>query len=58
VTIFPEGNKVPYALLKQGLSFQQLGDKTSARLFLQQVIRDYPNTNQARVARAKLLEIK
>ena len=58
VTTFPERNKVPYALLKQGLSFQQLGDKTSARLFLQQVIRDYPNTNQARVARAKLLEIK
>ncbi len=55
---FPEGNKVPYALLKQGLSFQQLGDKTSARLFLQQVIRDYPNTNQAGVARSKLLEIK
>ena len=58
VTTFPKGNKVPYALLKQGLSFQQLGDKTSARLFLQQVIRDYPNTNQARVARSKLLEIK
>ncbi len=58
VTNFPEGNKVPYALLKQGLSFQQLGDKTSARLFLQQVIRDYPNTNQAGVARAKLLKIK
>ncbi|MCG7852988.1 MAG: tol-pal system protein YbgF [Methanosarcinaceae archaeon] len=58
VTSFPEGNKVPYALLKQGLSFQQLGDKTSARLFLQQVIRDYPNTNQAGVARAKLLQIK
>jgi tol-pal system protein YbgF len=58
VTNFPEGNKVPYALLKQGLSFQQLGDKTSARLFLQQVIRDYPNTNQAGVARSKLLEIK
>ncbi|MFH1080034.1 MAG: tol-pal system protein YbgF [Pseudomonadota bacterium] len=58
VTNFPEGNKVPYALLKQGLSFQQLGDKTSSRLFLQQVIRDYPNTNQAGVARAKLLEIK
>jgi len=58
VTSFPEGNKVPYALLKQGLSFEQLGDKTSARMFLQQVIRDYPNTNQAGVARAKLLEIK
>jgi tol-pal system protein YbgF len=55
---YPEGNKVPYALLKQGLSFQQLGDKTSARMILQQIIRDYPNTNQARVARTQLLEIQ
>jgi tol-pal system protein YbgF len=55
---YPEGNKVPYALLKQGLSFQQLGDKTSARMILQQIIRDYPNTNQARVARSQLLEIQ
>jgi tol-pal system protein YbgF len=55
---FPEGNKVPYALLKQGLSFQQLGDKTSARMILQMIIRDYPNTNQARVARTHLLEIQ
>lgn len=58
VTNFPEGNKVPYALLKQGLAFQQLGDMTSAKLFLQQVIRDFPNTNQAAVARTKLMEIK
>lgn len=55
---YPEGNKVPYALLKQGISFQQLGDKTSARMILQQIIRDYPNTNQARVARTQLLEIQ
>ena len=55
---YPDGNKVPYALLKQGLSFQKLGDKTSAKLILQQIIRDYPNTNQARVARETLLEIK
>jgi tol-pal system protein YbgF len=55
---FPEGNKVPYALLKQGLSFLKLGDKTSGKLLLQQVTKDYPNTSQARIARAKLLEIK
>ena len=46
------------ALLKQGLSFLNLGDKSSARLILQQIIKDYPNTNQARIARAKLVEIK
>jgi tol-pal system protein YbgF len=55
---YPKGNKVPYALLKQGLSFLKLNDKTSAKLILQQVIRDFPNTNQARIARSKLLEIK
>jgi tol-pal system protein YbgF len=55
---YPKGNKVPYALLKQGLSFLKLNDKTSAKLILQQVIKEYPNTNQARIARNKLQEIK
>jgi tol-pal system protein YbgF len=55
---FPDSNKVPYALLKQGLSFQRLGDKASAKLLMQQVIRDFPNTSQSRIAREKLLEIK
>jgi tol-pal system protein YbgF len=55
---FPEGNKVPYALLKQGLSFLKLGDKASGKLLLQQVAKEYPNTSQARIARARLLEIK
>ncbi len=55
---FPEGSKVPYALLKQGLSFLRLGDKASAKLLLQQVIKDFPNTSQARIARTRLAEIK
>jgi tol-pal system protein YbgF len=55
---YPEGNKVPFALLKQGLSFEKLGDKASAKLLLQQVIRDFPNTSQSRIARTKLLEIR
>ncbi len=55
---YPGGSRVAYALLKQGLSFLNLGDKISSKLLLQQVIKDYPNTNQARIARAKLQEIK
>ncbi len=55
---YPKGNKVSSALLKQGLSFLKLNDKTSARLILQQVIKDFPNTTQARIARVKLQEIK
>lgn len=55
---YPNGNKVPYALLKQGISFLKLGDKTSAKLLLQEVIKTYPNTSQARIARSNLQEIK
>jgi len=55
---FPSSNKVPYALVKQALSFQNLGDKASAKLLLQQVIKDYPDTSQARVARSKLQELR
>ena len=55
---FSSSEKVPHALLKQGLSFLKLKDKASAKLILQQVIKDYPNTNQARIARARLAEIQ
>ncbi|MBW2598703.1 MAG: tol-pal system protein YbgF [Deltaproteobacteria bacterium] len=55
---YPKGNKVPNAFLKQALSFLKLGDKSSARLLLQRVIKDYPNTTPARIARKKLLNIK
>jgi len=55
---FPNSNKVPHALLKQGLAFLSLGDKASARLLLQQIIKDYPNTSQAKTARTKLQQIK
>ncbi len=55
---YPSGDKVPNALLKEGISFLNLGDKTSAKLVLERVIRDYPNTNPARTAKATLLNIK
>jgi len=55
---YPKGNKVPNALLKQALSFMKLGDKSSAKLLLQRVIKEYPNTSSARIARGKLSTIK
>ncbi len=55
---YPDGDRVPHAILKQGLSFLRLGDKESAKLLFQQVIKDYPNTSQANIARAKLSEMK
>ena len=55
---YPQGNKVPNAMLKQGFAFLNLGDKSSAKLLLEQVAKNYPGSNQARMARAKLAEIK
>jgi tol-pal system protein YbgF len=55
---YPLGDKVPYALLKQGMAFQKLDDTASARIVYQQIVKKYPQTNQARVAKAKLSELK
>ncbi|MGZ3597000.1 MAG: tol-pal system protein YbgF [Syntrophales bacterium] len=55
---YPQGNKTPNALLKQGFAFLNIGDKSSAKLLLEQVAKNYPGTSQARMARAKLAEIK
>jgi len=54
---YPKGNKVPSALLMQGLSFLRLNDTPSAKLLLQRVITNYPNTNEARIAKEQLIEI-
>ena len=51
---YPKGNKVPASLLKQGLAFQNLGDKANARLILEELIKKYPKTSEAKIARDKL----
>lgn len=55
---YPEGNKVPNALLKQGLAFYRLGDKTSARLLLQKVVKKYPGSHQAKIAKRELKKLR
>ncbi|MDI7259147.1 MAG: tol-pal system protein YbgF, partial [Thermodesulfobacteriota bacterium] len=55
---YPEGDKVSSALLKQGLAFLELGDKTHARNLLKRVIDRFPQTKQAEIAKKKLEAIK
>ena len=55
---YPKGNKVPNALLKQALSFIKLDDTASAKLLLQRVIKDYPGTTPAKIARSRLKEVQ
>lgn len=51
---YPDGNKVPASLLKQGLAFNNIGDKANARLILEELIRKYPKTTEAEIASKKL----
>jgi len=58
ISEFPQSNKVPDALLKQGLAFVQLGDTNSAKIVLEKLIKLYPNSPQARVAKKQLKMIE
>jgi TolA-binding protein len=55
---YPRGNKVPNALLRQALAFDELNDKTSAKLLLRKLINQYPKTNEAKIAENKLKTMK
>jgi tol-pal system protein YbgF len=55
---YPEGDKIPAALLKQSLAFLELGDKTNARNLLKRVIERYPHSEQAEMAKKRLEGIK
>jgi len=51
---YPDGNKVPSSLLKQGLAFFSLDEKANARLILQEMIKKYPASPEAKLAKDKL----
>jgi tol-pal system protein YbgF len=51
---YPQGNKVPASLLKQGLAFSNIGDKANARLILKELISKYPKSNEAAIAEKKI----
>ncbi len=51
---YPRGDKVPAALLKAGFSFLALDDRASARRYLNQVVEQFPNSEEAVSARNKL----
>jgi tol-pal system protein YbgF len=54
---YPKGNKFPAALLKQGLAFKEIRDDVNARLRLKQVIRDFPDSEEAKLAGQRLKEL-
>ncbi len=55
---YQNGNKVPSALLKQGLAFYNIDDKGNARLILRELIRKFPKSKEAQIAEKKLSRMK
>jgi tol-pal system protein YbgF len=55
---YPKGNKTPGALLKQGFAFLSLGDNANAGLILKELIRKFPDSDEANIAKNKLKTLK
>ena len=55
---YGKGNKVPGSMLRQAIAFNEIKDKTSAKLLLKKLIKRYPKSKEAAIARKKLKTIK
>lgn len=51
---YPQGDQVPGALLALATAFATSGDKIDAKLVLQKLISDHPNSEEAQVGRQQL----
>ncbi|MGQ9499728.1 MAG: tol-pal system protein YbgF [Dissulfurimicrobium sp.] len=58
ISQFPKSNKAPDAMLKQGMAFAKLGDKQSARIVLEKLIRQHPDSEQAARAKKQIATLK
>lgn len=50
---FPDRDKAPAAMLKQGMAFRELGDLKSAKFILEKLVDEYPKSEEAKTARDK-----
>jgi tol-pal system protein YbgF len=55
---YPQGEKVPAALLKQGFAFAELGERLNARLLLQELVEKYPESQEAGKAKLRLRSLE
>jgi tol-pal system protein YbgF len=55
---YPNSPKIPSGLLKQGLSFIEIGDNKTGKIILEQLIGRYPDSNEAKTAKKTIEDIK
>lgn len=58
ITDFPGKEKVPAAMLKQGMAFRELGDMKSARFVLKELIEKFPRSEEIPAAKEALAKLK
>lgn len=51
---YPEKEKVPAAMLKQGMAFKEMGDTKSAIYIYRKLLEEFPRSDEAKIAREKL----
>jgi tol-pal system protein YbgF len=51
---FPDKEKVPAAMLKQGMAFREMGDSKSSVYVFKKLVGEFPKTEEAKIAREKL----
>lgn len=50
---YPDKEKAPAAMLKQGMAFRELGDSKSAAYILKKLVDEHPKSEEAKIAREK-----
>lgn len=55
---YPTGDKVPAALLKTGYCYLKLGSDTTGKNYLRKVVQEFPNSEEASLARTRLSNLK
>lgn len=58
VTDHPHSEKVPAALFKLGLAASEMGNANKAREYLKRVLQDFKDSNEAKLAKGKLAELR
>jgi tol-pal system protein YbgF len=51
---FPEKDKVPAAMLKQGMAFKEMGDNKSSGYIFKKLVDEFPKSEEAKIAKEKL----
>jgi len=51
---YPQGGKVPAAMLKQGMAFDQLKETKTAQAIYNKLVKMYPKTDEAKTAGKKI----